>query len=223
MLEFAYTGEVNVSQELLPSLLHTARCFKIKGLDNVQPPPGLVEQSASSSHQEDWTGSLPPTRPPTPTTHSRPASPPTRPHTPNTRPVSPQSTHPHSPNSVQSSHDLKQFHVHAAEPQLTSQELKPLQQDVKPFSEHFLALSAGLPAPPRAHHSQPAAAPVRPPSHCQAALKTCTTLKTMPGPRLPRDGNARLTLPEMRCPSTTVRKLEEGRNMNGTIDRWTED
>jgi len=156
MLEFAYTGEVNVSQELLPSLLHTARCFKIKGLDNVQPPPGLVEQSASSSHQEEWTGSLPPTRPPTPTTHSRPASPPTRPHTPNTRPVSPQSTHPHSPNSVQSSHDLKQFHVHAAEPQLTSQDLKPLQQDVKPFSEHFLALSAGLPAPPRAHHSQPA-------------------------------------------------------------------
>ena len=111
---------------------------------------------ASSSHQEDWTGSLPPTRPPTPTTHSRPASPPTRPHTPNTRPVSPQSTHPHSPNSVQSSHDLKQFHVHAAEPQVPSHDLKPLQQDVKPFSEHFLALSAGLPAPPRAHHSQPA-------------------------------------------------------------------
>ena len=36
-----------MSQELLPSLLHTARCFKIKGLDNVQPPPGLVEQSVS--------------------------------------------------------------------------------------------------------------------------------------------------------------------------------
>merc|ERR1719365_438536 len=132
MLEFAYTGEVNVSQELLPSLLHTARCFKIKGLDNVQPPPGLVEQNATTSHQEEWTGSLPPTRPPSPTNHSRPQSPPTRPHTPNTRPVSPQSTHPHSPNSVQSGHELK------------------------PFSEHFLALSAGLPAPPRAHHSQPA-------------------------------------------------------------------
>jgi len=42
MLEFAYTGEVNVGQELLPSLLHTARCFKIKGLDNVQTPPGLI-------------------------------------------------------------------------------------------------------------------------------------------------------------------------------------
>lgn len=25
MLEFAYTGEVNVAQELLPTLLHTAR------------------------------------------------------------------------------------------------------------------------------------------------------------------------------------------------------
>ena len=40
--------QVNVSQELLPSLLHTARCFKIKGLDNVQPPPGLVEQNVSA-------------------------------------------------------------------------------------------------------------------------------------------------------------------------------
>ncbi len=41
MLEFAYTGEVNVAQDLLPSLLHTARCFKIKGLDKVESP---VEQ-----------------------------------------------------------------------------------------------------------------------------------------------------------------------------------
>lgn len=113
----------------------------------------MVLPQATSSHQEEWTGSLPPTRPPTPATHSRPQSPPTRPHTPNTRPVSPQSTHPHSPNSVQSGHELKQFHH---EPQITSQDLKPLQQDVKPFSEHFLALSAGLPPPPRAHHSQPA-------------------------------------------------------------------
>lgn len=43
MLEFAYTGEVNVAQELLPSLLHTARSFRIKGLDKVEnpiePPP----------------------------------------------------------------------------------------------------------------------------------------------------------------------------------------
>lgn len=113
----------------------------------------MVLPQATTSHQEEWTGSLPPTRPPSPTNHSRPQSPPTRPHTPNTRPVSPQSTHPHSPNSVQSGHELKQFHH---EPQITSQDLKPLQQDVKPFSEHFLALSAGLPAPPRAHHSQPA-------------------------------------------------------------------
>lgn len=103
---------------------------------------------------EEWrssiAGSLPPTRPHTPST--RPHTPPTRPHTPSTRPPSPQSTHPHSPNSVQSVHELKQFHH---EPAL-QQDLKPLQQDVKPFSEHFLALSAGLPPPPRAHHSQPA-------------------------------------------------------------------
>jgi hypothetical protein len=38
MLEFAYTGEVNVAQELLPSLLHTARAFRIKGLDKVESP-----------------------------------------------------------------------------------------------------------------------------------------------------------------------------------------
>ena len=38
MLEFAYTGEVNVAQELLPSLLHTARSFRIKGLDKVENP-----------------------------------------------------------------------------------------------------------------------------------------------------------------------------------------
>ena len=46
MLEFAYTGEVNVAQDLLPSLLHTARCFKIKGLDKVESP---VEQPVVSS------------------------------------------------------------------------------------------------------------------------------------------------------------------------------
>ena len=39
--------QVNVGQELLPSLLHTARCFKIKGLDNVQTPPGLLEHNVS--------------------------------------------------------------------------------------------------------------------------------------------------------------------------------
>ena len=38
MLEFAYTGEVNVAQDLLPSLLHTARSFRIKGLDKVENP-----------------------------------------------------------------------------------------------------------------------------------------------------------------------------------------
>ena len=41
MLEFAYTGEVNVAQELLPSLLHTARSFRIKGLDKVENPIDL--------------------------------------------------------------------------------------------------------------------------------------------------------------------------------------
>jgi hypothetical protein len=39
--------QVNVGQELLPSLLHTARCFKIKGLDNVQTPPGLLDLNVS--------------------------------------------------------------------------------------------------------------------------------------------------------------------------------
>ena len=43
LVKFAYTGEVNVAQELLPSLLHTARSFRIKGLDKVEnpidPPP----------------------------------------------------------------------------------------------------------------------------------------------------------------------------------------
>ena len=43
---------MNVSQDLLPSLLHTARCFKIKGLDNVQAPPGLIEQPVSMEQQE---------------------------------------------------------------------------------------------------------------------------------------------------------------------------
>ena len=47
MLEFAYTGEVNVAQELLPSLLHTARSFRIKGLDKVENPvdPGPTRVS----------------------------------------------------------------------------------------------------------------------------------------------------------------------------------
>lgn len=144
MLEFAYTGEVNVGQELLPSLLHTARCFKIKGLDNVQAPAGLLEHNNANTGEHEW-GSLPPTRPHTPPT--RPHTPPTRPHTPSTRPHSPQSTHPHSPNSVQSSHDLKPFH----EPQDVKpyQGLQPPQaphqsdlahpQNIKQFSDHFLA------------------------------------------------------------------------------------
>ena len=38
---------MNVGQDLLPSLLHTAKCFKIKGLDNVQTPPGLLDLNVS--------------------------------------------------------------------------------------------------------------------------------------------------------------------------------
>ena len=55
MLEFAYTGEVNVAQDLLPSLLHTARSFRIKGLDKVEnpvdaPPPVSIYSSSPNSH-----------------------------------------------------------------------------------------------------------------------------------------------------------------------------
>jgi len=137
MLEFAYTGEVNVAQELLPSLLHTARCYKIKGLDNVQTPPGLLEQNPAGAHCEtdSWAGagSLPPTRPHTPST--RPHTPRTRPSTPSTRPHSPHS-HPHSPNSVQ----LPQV---APAPRELPDSLKPLARE----QEHW-------PLPPRAYTQQ---------------------------------------------------------------------
>ena len=54
--------------------------------------------------EQDWVGSLPPTRAHTPST--RPHTPRTRPSTPSTRPQSP----PHSPHSVQSVHDsIKPF------------------------------------------------------------------------------------------------------------------
>lgn len=74
MLEFAYTGEVNVAQELLPSLLHTARSFRIKGLDKVEnpiePPPRRPEAQTPSS--EHWMESAPPTRSHTPSSiHSQ--------------------------------------------------------------------------------------------------------------------------------------------------------
>ena len=45
-----YNFQVNVGQELLPGLLHTARCFKIKGLDNVETPPGLSPPGLSEHH-----------------------------------------------------------------------------------------------------------------------------------------------------------------------------
>lgn len=74
MLEFAYTGEVNVAQDLLPSLLHTARSFRIKGLDKVEnpvdpPPPRPDAQTPSSEH---WMESAPATRSHTPSSiHSQ--------------------------------------------------------------------------------------------------------------------------------------------------------
>merc|ERR1719270_35157 len=148
MLEFAYTGEVNVGQELLPSLLHTARCYKIKGLDNVQTPPGLLEHNANP--EQEWAGSLPPTRPHTPSTRLH--TPRTRPSTPSTRPHSPHSTHPHSPNSVQSSHDLKQPFA-----------------GVGAGADHYIGRGQS-PAPvPRTQsyscHSQPPTRPASPVSH----------------------------------------------------------
>jgi len=167
MLEFAYTGEVNVGQELLPSLLHTAKCFRIKGLDNVHTPPGLLDLNTSHSNDSDgWGGSRPPTRPPTPST--RPHSPPTRSHTPSTRPHSPQS-HPHSPNSVQSTQDkpplpdqtqqqdVKQFADHVN---------NTAAADTKLFSEHFLASGPGS---TRAQGgSQPPTRPSSPTNHNNA-------------------------------------------------------
>jgi hypothetical protein len=93
MLEFAYTGEVNVAQDLLPSLLHTARAFRIKGLDKVEspieappPPPtqdattaaaaavaaaaaaaaAAVRQNSSESHHWGAQSSAPNTRPHSP-------------------------------------------------------------------------------------------------------------------------------------------------------------
>jgi len=89
MLEFAYTGEVNVAQELLPSLLHTARSFRIKGLDKVENPvepaprvsPGplsypvrapSLQPEAQTPSSEHWMESAPPTRSHTPSSiHSQ--------------------------------------------------------------------------------------------------------------------------------------------------------
>lgn len=66
MLEFAYTGEVNVAQELLPSLLHTAKSFRIKGLDKVENPvdPGPITRGpeAQTPSSEHWMESAPATR-----------------------------------------------------------------------------------------------------------------------------------------------------------------
>ena len=80
MLEFAYTGEVNVGQDLLPALLHTARSFRIKGLDKVEnpidPPPPLPsaqlhEPTSATTAAAAWgaESSGPPTRSHTPSSH----------------------------------------------------------------------------------------------------------------------------------------------------------
>jgi hypothetical protein len=75
MLEFAYTGEVNVAQDLLPSLLQTARAFRIKGLDKVESPVDIplahqhhpeTQPPRSSSSLEHWAESAPATRSLTP-------------------------------------------------------------------------------------------------------------------------------------------------------------
>ncbi|TRY61057.1 hypothetical protein TCAL_07968 [Tigriopus californicus] len=92
MLEFAYTGEVNVAQELLPSLLQTARSFRIKGLDKVESPveapahPKIPPHPHTPLHQaphqrveaqtpssEHWVESAPQTRSHSPSSiHSQP-------------------------------------------------------------------------------------------------------------------------------------------------------
>eukprot|EP00095_Tigriopus_kingsejongensis_P012309 maker-scaffold284_size223161-snap-gene-1.23 protein:Tk12309 transcript:maker-scaffold284_size223161-snap-gene-1.23-mRNA-1 annotation:"dna transcription factor activity" len=102
MLEFAYTGEVNVAQELLPSLLQTARSFRIKGLDKVESP--VDAQPATQPH------------PPTVPTHlhahlhQQPAhqrleaqAPPTSEHWVESAPP----TRSHSPSSIHSQSDIK--------------------------------------------------------------------------------------------------------------------
>jgi hypothetical protein len=78
MLEFAYTGEVNVAQDLLPTLLHTARSYKIKGLDKVESPVDPPQQTcggrleAQTPGSEQWVESAPPTRSHTPSSvHSQ--------------------------------------------------------------------------------------------------------------------------------------------------------
>ena len=73
MLEFAYTGEVNVAQDLLPTLLHTARAYRIKGLDKVESPvgggggdPAPPPLPPPADHWGGGESSAPPTRPHSP-------------------------------------------------------------------------------------------------------------------------------------------------------------
>ena len=48
---------MHVAQELLPSLLHTARCYKIKGLDMVQDP-GCPQYNVSIKFSPPETDSI---------------------------------------------------------------------------------------------------------------------------------------------------------------------
>ena len=76
MLEFAYTGEVNVAQDLLPTLLNTAKAYRIKGLDKVESPVGLNPEGGAPAPAEHWGSSnggpesAPPTRPHSPSVSS---------------------------------------------------------------------------------------------------------------------------------------------------------
>lgn len=147
MLEFAYTGEVNVGQELLPTLLHTAKCFKIKGLDNVETPPGLLDLNTSHSNDSEAWGSRPGTRSQTPAT--RPQSPAgycTRSQTPS----------PHSPTSVQSNQDTQDLKFFINHQQQGKSKHQVVQQHPPPppVQHPLVHHQSQHHPPPQQHHQQ---------------------------------------------------------------------
>ncbi len=113
MLEFAYTGEVNVAQELLSSLLHTARSFRIKGLDKVEnpvdPPPVITGRKGSPKNTLIARFFLFVQRPD--------ANTPTSEHW----MESANHTRSHTPSSIQSQHDIKPPLQFPTEPLLASE------------------------------------------------------------------------------------------------------
>ena len=146
MLEFAYTGEVNVAQELLPSLLHTARAFRIKGLDKVEspvdPPPPPPDTAAAAAAAVAAAAAAAAVRQNSAEHHHWSQS-----SAPNTRS--------HSPSSIHSQQDVKP-------------------PSFPPTAEHFLASAAAAavdskppqppqavvnPSAPPAAHSSPAVGP----------------------------------------------------------------